>query len=673
MDFGAGTGTAQPRMSTSREKGAGRPRLYLFLMVLVLLFGAALRIVAIRNAPPGPRFDETFDALVARRILNGERPLYIPENFGEEALSAYFQAASFAAFGWSDLALRFPSILFGMIEVAAVYALGRRAWNRRAGLLASALCAASFWAVFFSRLGFRLILLPAFVSLGVLMLFKMQDTRGKKWLWGIAAGILFGLSAHTYTASRALPVLLMGAPIYLALFHKAELRRQAAGWAMALVITALIAAPLAYVLVTQPQAEARVEQVAGPLEALRQGNAMPVIEYTLAALGMFAIRGGTEWLYNLPGRPIFDPVTALVFLIGVIAAVRRWRESHTAMAVIWLVAGLSPILLSWPPASTSHSILAQPAVFLLAGLGLDWVLSRIARVGPGSRGRRILLQSALAFLIIALNTSLTWRDYFGVWNTSDTVRWEHQATVTEMGRYADAQPELREVAFMGNSIDDYNPWMKLGNSLTSRRTDTRWFNPARSLVWNTAGPMAYFMPFRDPNPVTFNQIVHDMFFGAATPTLDKKLPDGRAVFATYSMADASALHAQAVAGGIRSLDFDGRLALMGHEARPTEARPGESVRLLTYWRVLRADASSLVMFVHLSGPDGRLIAQEDRLDVALETLHAGDEFMQVHRVTLPGDAQPGLYRISFGLYSPITKSRVLVSGSDQIELSLPVR
>jgi hypothetical protein len=138
------------------------------------------------------------------------------------------------------------------------------------------------------------------------------------------------------------------------------------------------------------------------------------------------------------------------------------------------------------------------------------------------------------------------------------------------------------------------------------------------------------------------------------------------------MPDASALRAQ-IAGEVRPLDFDGRLMLLGYEARPAEARRGEPVRLVSYWRVTRADPAPLVMFVHVSNPDGKTIAQEDRLDVALETLHAGDEFMQVHRVALPGDAPPGLHRIGFGLYSPLTQHRVPVAGRDQVELNLPVK
>ena len=658
-------------MNDSPSMGEGKPRLYILLMVVVLLMAAALRIVALREAPPGPRFDETFDALMARRILNGERPLYFAENFGEEPLNQYLQAGAFTAFGWNDIALRFPSVAFGLIEVVAVYALGKRAWNRRAGLFAAALCAGSFWAIFFSRLGMRLISLTALVSLGVLMLGRLHASRARGEMWQVAgvAGVLLGLAAYTYTAARALPVLIVGCLAYLAIWHRADLRRQAMNWALVILIASLIAAPLVYYLATHPQAEPRVGQVSGPLDALRQGDVGPLLNYTLAAIGMFAIRGGTEWLYNLPGRPIFDPLTALVFFVGIIAALRKWRKARTAFALIWLGAGLAPILLSWPPASESHAILAQPAVYLLVGLGLDVVVAALAARGNAKSSLPIVL----SLVVIALNAGLSARDYFGVWNVSDAVRWEHQATVTEMGRYADAHPELRDVAFAGTAIDYHSPWMKVGHSLTSRRRDARWFNPARALVWNPSGPMTYLIPFRDPNPVTFNQTVRETFFGAARLTLDAKLADGRPVFTAYEMSDAAALHTEAMAAGIRPLDFDRRWTLIGYEVRPTQARPGDSIRAVTYWRVARADDSPLMMFAHLLGPDGKLVAQEDRLDVASETLRVGDEFLQTHRMALASDAPPGTYHVAIGLYSPVTNLRVPVAGSDRVEFSLVVK
>jgi 4-amino-4-deoxy-L-arabinose transferase-like glycosyltransferase len=707
-------------MNAARSRGEGQPRLDFLMMVAVMLIAAAMRIIGLRDAPPGPRFDEAYDALMARRIMSGERPLYFPENFGEEPLNQYLQAVTLTAFGWNDLALRFPSIAFGLVEVAALYALGRCAWSRRAGLAAAALCAVSFWPIFYSRLGLRLIALPAIVAVAVWMLWRTfpsserlsekqvqggqqsaagllssgntgsfqatsePEKKGREWVDACAAGILLGLSIYTYPAARILPLWMFGCLIYLAVFHRAQLRRQAWTWVLLVVIAGLIIAPLVGYLVAHPQAENRVEQVSGPLDALRQGNAVPLGNYALAAIGMFGFRGGSEWLYNVPGRPIFDPLTACVFFLGILLALKRWRESRITSVLLWLGVGLVPILLSWPPASTSHAILAQPAAYLLVGLGIDALVSFIVSVRPrrwqrspsgppGFVARAGRVQSALPVIVIVilvtLNAGLTVRDYFGVWNGSDQVRWEHQATVTAMGRYADAHPELRNIAFAGTAVDYYNPWMKVGLSLTSRRTDARWLNPARALVWNPSGPMTYLVPFRDPNPVTFNQVTREMFGNSATLTLDARLADGRPLFTTYEIRDASALHAQASASGSRAYDFGARWVLINYQVRPTEARPGDSIRVLTYWRVTQADDSPLVMFTHLLGLDGRLIAQDDRLDVAPETLHVGDEFVQTHRVVLPGDAPAGTYRVRIGLYSPVTSVRVPVAGGDSVELT----
>jgi len=191
-------------MNAARPRGEGQHRWYLLIMAAVLLIAAAMRIIGLRDAPPGPRFDEAYDALMARRIMSGERPLYFPENFGEEPLNQYLQAVTLTAFGWNDLALRFPSIAFGLVEVAALYALGRCAWSRRAGLAAAALCAVSFWPIFYSRLGLRLIALPAIVAVAVRILwlaFPSSKRLSEKWVRGgqqSAAGLFYSGNPRSF-------------------------------------------------------------------------------------------------------------------------------------------------------------------------------------------------------------------------------------------------------------------------------------------------------------------------------------------------------------------------------------------------------------------------------------------------------------------------------------------
>ena len=136
----------------------------------------------------------------------------------------------------------------------------------------------------------------------------------------------------------------------------------------------------------QPESEARVAELAVPLVEARVGNFEPLARHVAITLGMFHADGDDEWLYNIPHRPIFGPLGAAFFWIGVLIAlvyalqplvrtITKWLDKHrrperdinpdaalsSAFLLLWWLAGISPGFISVPPASLGHTIMAQPA------------------------------------------------------------------------------------------------------------------------------------------------------------------------------------------------------------------------------------------------------------------------------------------------------------------------
>ena len=70
------------------------------------------------------------------------------------------QSISVNYFGAYPWALRIVSGIFGVLTVLGLFLLTRVLWGDRIALLSSYLMAISFWAVNFSRIGFRAIMLP---------------------------------------------------------------------------------------------------------------------------------------------------------------------------------------------------------------------------------------------------------------------------------------------------------------------------------------------------------------------------------------------------------------------------------------------------------------------------------------------------------------------------------
>ena len=88
---------------------------------------------------------------------------------------------------------------------------------------------------------------------------------------------------------------------------------------------------------------------------------------------------------NIPDRPVFGVVGAVLFWVGVALALgsvgsgvrnRVFKKKPgfyppadaSAFLLIWWLGGIAPAVLSVPPASLGHVILAQPAFYLLAAL-----------------------------------------------------------------------------------------------------------------------------------------------------------------------------------------------------------------------------------------------------------------------------------------------------------------
>jgi hypothetical protein len=114
------------------------------------------------------------------------------------------------------------------------------------------------------------------------------------------------------------------------------------------------------------------------------------------------------------------------------------------------------------------------------------------------------------------------------------------------------------------------------------------------------------------------------------------------------------------------IDFNHAVELIGYQITPQPIKPGESVRVMTYWRVTGEVPPDLIVFTHLYRTPDEVMAQQDQLDVHGPSLQPGDVFMQSHEfVVVPPDTPGGRYWIGLGLYRKDTGERWPIYLSDQ--------
>ncbi|MEW6232840.1 MAG: glycosyltransferase family 39 protein [Chloroflexota bacterium] len=620
--------------------------LELILLLIILVAALGLRLYRLDGAPPGLQHDEVFQAIFAMEILAGARPVFFEANGGESALYAYFVALAMRLLGESYLAIRLVSVFFGMWSLLAGYLLCRELWGRWVALLATGGLAVSFWHVFDSRVGLTPISMLALALTS--FCFFWWGLRRKNALLLAVSGLFLGGSLYTYLSAPVIPVALFLFVVYLVFCQRQLLRDNAFGLLLLFVIAVAVAVPLARFIATHPATStARVRDLSVDLAALAQGDPAPILADTLGVLGMFTFRGDPKWRYNIAGRTVFDPVTGLLFYIGLALAIVRWKRPEYAFLLVWTAVLTLPSALSPENPSTLRSLGAITAIYSFPAIALAglWKLAS-PRVGPGA-GSLVLAGAAL---LMGVSGFSTYRDYFVVWVKSPEVREVYRADLAEAAHYLD-RAALERPAFVSatyfSDLDQQSLQLMAG-----KRHRLRWYDGKRSAVL-PASPVGqaatYVLPATGmPPPDLLGRYYQRM--RVVHRGLD---PQGNTAFVVYQAGPE-------VIEGLRRVEPERPMALRSQNDieflgvdLPGRVAAGERANLTLYWRISAkarwSDADPPLIFVYLLDNGGYRWAEENYLALMPSQWEYGDVVISRLQPLLPADAPPRPYRVALGM------------------------
>jgi 4-amino-4-deoxy-L-arabinose transferase-like glycosyltransferase len=653
---------------------------------LILLSAAAFRLVALPDLPPGLAQDEVLDADIALFIRGGEHAIFFGHGYGHEPLYHYLAAPFAPLLGDNWLAIRLPSVYLGLLLVALTMRWARRDYGPAAALVAGLGLAVSWWPVVFSRIGIRPILAPLLLVAAVWFWPLRRWAVTRRGLREAAlAGLLLGLSIYSYTAARVaplIPALLIVVLVAGFLFGSQgakdreqtlspTLSQRAREWrppilyaAVVLAVSLLLYLPLGLTLRANPELQQRLEQLEGPLDALATGDAGPVARATLATLGVFSAGGDPRWTYSLPGRPLFDPLTAPLFYAGLALALWRWRRPVYAVLLVWLAVALLPSALSPDAPSTVRLVGALPVVYLLPGLAVSALGARLkawGAVGERRAAYRALAGGVLAaaVLLLVANGWRTVRDAQR-WSADLETRLRYQTALRDIARHWQAgdgrAPVVAEVFY--EPIDGAGLRRSAGRDPRARWVQTGG-GVAGALVW-PAGPAdaRLYVPEYAPLDAELAEAA-----GLGAPVYRS---DGQPSFAVYALPSAPAAELLPAEASFGTLPL---IALRGFAPLNAAQAVGDGqLRLLSAWEVLAPLPADAAIFVHLRDTAGNVVAQHDGLDAAAETLQPGDRVWQRHVLALPALSE-GEYRLVIGLYRRDDGTRLATAdGGDAVLL-----
>lgn len=663
------------------------------LILAITLLAFALRLWQLGSLPPGWRDDELINSLViSQKVLDGNFAVYYPDASGHEALYHALNGIMLGLFGANWVGIRLLSAFLGTLAVPLTYQVGRKLFDRRVGLTAAVGLTVSFWGLMYSRFGLRHVTMPV-LTLAAFYFFWLGFKKNRAWRLTISnhltAALFMGLGFYTYFAGRGLPLILLAFMGFVWLVKRPSFKQQWRGWLIMLGGTAVLAIPLLLTLQAQPESEARVAELAVPLVEARLGNFEPLRKFTLTTLSMFHSTGDGEWLYNIPNRPIFGTVGAIFFWGGLLLAVgtvlrpfwQRLRHRSDddaatnkalpmAFLLIWWFAGIAPGFISVPAASLGHTILAQPATYILAALPIG----NLARLRLGTREWRLKgslqspvsnLQSLLAFvaalLLLFSIASRDLPDYFQRWPQRGMVRFLYRADIQDLADYVNNNPQLSDFAVSGLLA---GPWDRVALEI-DLADDTavrpRWFNAKRAMFLN---PALSFIGFPEPAES------YKPLFNRVEPTVQA---------GNYALMQTNL---DLLAGqNLEPVCFVNGLCLL------TAVYDTKTGQLELSWRVgssFQPPPQPLIsnppppgvyagprlhVFAQLLDDANNFLAGDDGLWVDPLTLQTGDVFLQIHQLLLTEGVMP--QTAVFGLYDPLTGERILTTnGRDHLRLEI---
>ena len=191
------------------------------LFVLIVGLVSFLRFYKLSSVPPGVNRDEASIGYTAYSILHTGRDEYgrlFPfsfQSFGDWKLPLYIYAVVpfVSVLGMSELAVRFPSALFGILSVFLTYLLIKELFgNRVMAFITMILAAISPWSIHLSRVESESNTAVFLTLLGMILFLK--SLKFKKWL--IVPGLFcFALTYFAYAGNHVFTTLSLVVVFYL--------------------------------------------------------------------------------------------------------------------------------------------------------------------------------------------------------------------------------------------------------------------------------------------------------------------------------------------------------------------------------------------------------------------------------------------------------------------------
>ncbi|MCB0036608.1 MAG: hypothetical protein KDE51_21395 [Anaerolineales bacterium] len=162
-----------------------------------------------------------------------------------------------------------------------------------------------------------------------------------------------------------------------------------------------------------------------------------LFQHIFKSLGMFFWVGDDIIRHNPAGRPVFDILMAVPFLIGLGWSLRQWRTPAAGGLLLWSAVMLGPTILAEDAPHFLRAVAVLPAILMFPAIGL----SRIASWPKLAKPWRLLV----ATTIMVGSLGLTIQDYFAVYGRQADTAYLFEAAARDLAEQINGEPTATAV------------------------------------------------------------------------------------------------------------------------------------------------------------------------------------------------------------------------------------
>jgi hypothetical protein len=653
-------------------------RMSYFFIIILLLLAALLRTFDLANLPQGFSEDEIINIRLVDNVRQGDIYVFYPgEDGGRESSYHVFVAFVTSFVGEGTIGFRISSLWLSLLSIAIIYTLGNHLFNPIVGVLAAGLVTVNLSSILLARTvssDATVLFLVSAIMLALarsLPVYRRTRVVTSNIVSFAALGALLGIGLYLHPSSLFIVLAAMAYIAHLLYIRNVMFRRRRSYTGFAILLMLIISMPYLISSINLPQYSA----------AHRIFTAYNAMQLRSITDGLLAIvfNGDMDPLHNLPGRPLVGAFSGLLMIVGIIICIaRRHRPRFMLMLIMFVLALPAAFIVENSPNFHRMSVIL-PQLALFFGMGFYSVI-RVS-IFADVIFRRMAVAGVL--VLLGINVVWTWTDLFADWRENEAVLPLVNGGLGQIAHYLDVVGNETPVVFCNSAwdIDEAEPAIGVSDKtlLLMNRSDFvfREADCRQTLLLTNGGEKQRIVFFDEAgldglHPYLQEWLSHGQSLSGKVPRntiieLDaaQLLADRAGIFTTTAPLSYAPEVAdlEAIAPPIR---FGGNLTLLGYEPDvKREYLPGESVDVITYWRVEGDFLPDIILKNHILADPVTPIGIRDVISVNPLMLRERDVFIQVTPVQLRETTLPGKYIVSVGAYRQSDQKRLPVLKDDQ--------